>query len=126
MFDAAGLAYPTTEWTWDDYEEAAKALTVTDGSKTTQWGTDALSFGGIWYALAGQAGDEVVKDGKLALGSDTFSYLNLLLFFLCICPKDLINLCSLISSVLPYFLYSSEGRDSTVKIPQILLPLHFH
>lgn len=68
MFDTAGVAYPTDDWTWDDYETAAKALTITDGSKTTQWGTDALSFGGIWYALAGQAGDDVVKDGKLALG----------------------------------------------------------
>lgn len=67
MFDAAGVSYPTAEWTWDDYENAAKQLTVKDGSKTTQWGTDALSFGGIWYSLAGQAGDAVVKDGKLAL-----------------------------------------------------------
>ena len=68
MFDKAGLDYPTDDWTWDDYENAAKALTIKKGSKTTQWGTDALSYGGIWYTLAGEAGDEVVKDGKLALG----------------------------------------------------------
>lgn len=68
MFDAANIDYPTSDWTWDDYEEAAKALTITDGNKTTQWGTDALTTGGIWYALAGQAGDDVIKNGKLALG----------------------------------------------------------
>ena len=27
MFDAAGLEYPTAEWTWDDFAEAARALT---------------------------------------------------------------------------------------------------
>ncbi len=27
MFDAAGLAYPTDDWTWDDFYNAAKALT---------------------------------------------------------------------------------------------------
>lgn len=67
IFDKAGLDYPTDSWTWDDYAEAAKKLTVTEGPKTTQWGSDTLTFGGMWYALAGQAGDEVVKDNKLAL-----------------------------------------------------------
>lgn len=27
LFDAAGLDYPTTEWTWDDFAETARALT---------------------------------------------------------------------------------------------------
>ncbi len=39
MFDAAGVAYPPgsggTGWTWDEFVEAAKALTVGDGE---QWG----------------------------------------------------------------------------------------
>jgi multiple sugar transport system substrate-binding protein len=39
MFDKAGLAYPTADWTWDDLRAAAKKLTVVgaDG-KTTQYG----------------------------------------------------------------------------------------
>jgi multiple sugar transport system substrate-binding protein len=39
MFDTAGLAYPTADWTWDDLRAAAKKLTLTgsDG-KTTQYG----------------------------------------------------------------------------------------
>lgn len=33
MFDEAGLAYPTADWTWDDMFEAAKKLTKDDGSQ---------------------------------------------------------------------------------------------
>ncbi|MCB0044984.1 MAG: sugar ABC transporter substrate-binding protein [Caldilineaceae bacterium] len=32
MFDDAGLAYPTDEWTWDDLTAAAEALTVIDAN----------------------------------------------------------------------------------------------
>ncbi|OZG62650.1 ABC transporter substrate-binding protein [Bifidobacterium lemurum] len=68
MFDAAGLDYPTDDWTWDDYAEAAQKLTKTENGQTVQWGSDAPSFNGIWYSLAGQGGDKVVDDGKLSLG----------------------------------------------------------
>ena len=65
MFDAAGLDYPTDDWTWDDYADAAAKLTKSDGS---QWGSDAPTFNGVWYSLAGQGGDKVVNNGKLSLG----------------------------------------------------------
>ncbi|MEL6101609.1 MAG: sugar ABC transporter substrate-binding protein [Pseudomonadota bacterium] len=40
MFDAAGLDYPSADWTWDDFRAAAKALTVdTDNDgQIDQWG----------------------------------------------------------------------------------------
>jgi len=40
MFDAAGMAYPTADWTWDDLRAAAKSLTLdTNGDgKTDQYG----------------------------------------------------------------------------------------
>ena len=66
MFDAAGVSYPTNDWTWDDYEDAAKKLSKSDGS---QWGSDSPSFNGVWYSLIGAAGDDVVKDGKLSFGN---------------------------------------------------------
>ena len=28
MFDAAGIAYPTDDWTWEEFREAAKKLTI--------------------------------------------------------------------------------------------------
>ncbi|WP_309119388.1 sugar ABC transporter substrate-binding protein [Paenibacillus sp.] len=38
MFDAAGLEYPTGDWTWDDLRDAAKKLTIVEGGETKQWG----------------------------------------------------------------------------------------
>lgn len=40
LFDAAGVDYPTTGWTWNDFMEKARALTQdTDGDgQTDQWG----------------------------------------------------------------------------------------
>ena len=37
-FDQAGVAYPTADWTWDDYYGAAEKLTVKDGNITAQYG----------------------------------------------------------------------------------------
>ena len=50
MFDAAGVAYPTDDWTWDELLEAAKALTKDfDGDgKIDQWG---LYFKPDYYVL---------------------------------------------------------------------------
>src|SRR5437660_1540283 len=44
LFDKAKLPYPPTDWNdrswdWDKYLEYAKALTVTRGGKTMQWGS---------------------------------------------------------------------------------------
>lgn len=40
MFDAAGLDYPSADWTWNDFMETARVLTQdTDGDgETDQWG----------------------------------------------------------------------------------------
>jgi len=39
LFDDAKVPYPQAGWTWDEFYETAKKLTVQSGSKTTQWGT---------------------------------------------------------------------------------------
>lgn len=39
MFDAAGLEYPQNGWTWAEFAETAKALTIRDGNgSVSQWG----------------------------------------------------------------------------------------
>lgn len=40
MFDAAGIAYPSADWTWEDFREAARALTLDeDGDGAPEvWG----------------------------------------------------------------------------------------
>jgi multiple sugar transport system substrate-binding protein len=44
LFDAAGVAYPKRGWTWDEFRETAKALTIKDGSGTvTQFGYEVPS-----------------------------------------------------------------------------------
>ncbi|MHB1417685.1 MAG: ABC transporter substrate-binding protein, partial [Chloroflexota bacterium] len=50
MFDAAGLAYPTSDWTYDDLLTNAKALSKDlDGDGTNdEWGL-GLSGDGDWY-----------------------------------------------------------------------------
>jgi multiple sugar transport system substrate-binding protein len=47
MFDAAGLPYPTADWTWEDLRAAALKLTMdkdADG-RTDQWGFSADGYG---------------------------------------------------------------------------------
>lgn len=37
-FDNAGVAYPEPGWTWADFLEKARALTIREGDEVTQWG----------------------------------------------------------------------------------------
>jgi len=71
MFDAAGVPHPTDYWTWEDMAAAAQALTIRDAAgNVTQWGLTAIDFGGIWYSMIGQAGDEVVDSNmNLSMGN---------------------------------------------------------
>ncbi|MGI8330277.1 ABC transporter substrate-binding protein [Actinomadura scrupuli] len=67
LFDAAGLSYPTPDWTWTDFQNAARKLTdpakkqygwsyVNDGSEDTVWRYIAM----LWQA----GGDLLSPDGK--------------------------------------------------------------
>lgn len=76
LFDAAGVAYPTNDWTWEDFLTTAQALTVTDASgNITQWGVqipdgwgDAYWSRGIWPIIYQNGGDVISADGKTATG----------------------------------------------------------
>jgi multiple sugar transport system substrate-binding protein len=69
LFDQAGLSYPTADWTWSDFQNAAEKLTipskkqfgwayVADGSEDTVW---------RFWALLWQAGGSILtSDGKQA------------------------------------------------------------
>ncbi len=48
LFDKAGVEYPTEGWTWDDFREAAKKLTVVENGKTVQYGMTLSN----WYPYA--------------------------------------------------------------------------
>jgi multiple sugar transport system substrate-binding protein len=76
MFDAAGVAYPTDKWTWDDFSAAAQKLTVKDSSgNITQWGVqlpdgwgDAYWSRGIWPIIYQNGGNVISDDGKTTTG----------------------------------------------------------
>ena len=75
LFDAAKVAYPTDAWTWNDMLTAAKALTVTSGGKTTQWGLqlpdgwgDPTWVRGILPFIYQNGGDVISADGKKVTG----------------------------------------------------------
>ena len=66
MFDAAGVDYPTDDWTLTDLREAAKKLTAdTDGDGTTdQWGfwSDFYDMELFWGPAIWGAGGQVISD----------------------------------------------------------------
>jgi multiple sugar transport system substrate-binding protein len=70
MFDEAGVAYPTDDWTWDDFVDAGKAITNLDenrwGFLVPGWGMQVRGWY-VWQA----GGDFVSEDFKTAeLDSD--------------------------------------------------------
>lgn len=75
LFDAAGVAYPTDKWTWNDLLNAAQKLTITSGGKTTQWGIqlpdswgDPTWVRGILPIIYQNGGDIISSDGKKVTG----------------------------------------------------------
>lgn len=68
LFDAAGVSYPTNEWTGDDYRAAAKALVKRDAAgKVTVWG--GLPWPDFFYIsvpgiLTSNGGAVFSADGK--------------------------------------------------------------
>ena len=70
MFDAAGIAYPTNEWSYADYQAAAKALTKQNADGTTAVYGSTLPNLQTWWAGVGAAGDQVYDPatGELVIG----------------------------------------------------------
>jgi len=63
-FDEAGVAYPTNEWTWDDWAAAAQTLTKRTGDKVSQWGMwiqTGAEYGWLHYMRA-QGGNWINSD----------------------------------------------------------------
>jgi len=62
LFDEAGLPYPG-DWTEEDYQEAAKALTITDsGGSITQYGNVIVTPWGNYFAMVWQHGGQYLNE----------------------------------------------------------------
>jgi multiple sugar transport system substrate-binding protein len=60
-FDAAGLEYPTADWTWDDLRAAAEALTVKEASgRVSRYGL--AMEGGKYFNFVGSNGGLILDD----------------------------------------------------------------
>ena len=73
MFDEAGLSYPTKEWNWDDFLQAAIVLTKDKDSdgKIDQFGTWMGDWTGVWiHWLLGNGGSFLNPEGtKMTINS---------------------------------------------------------
>ena len=67
LFDKAGVAYPSADMTWDEYEELAKQMTSGEGSSKV-YGTHNHT----WQALVS---NWAVQDGKNTLMSEDYSFM---------------------------------------------------
>lgn len=76
MFDAAGLEYPTNDWSYADFKAAAEALTVKDGDTTSVYGWDLPNTQTWWAGIAG-AGDQVYDpaSGELVIGEGAEAFI---------------------------------------------------
>ncbi len=60
LFDQAGVAYPTDQWTWNDLQNAAQKIAQSDGSRVSRY---ALGMEGGKYQLwVGQNGGSILDD----------------------------------------------------------------
>jgi multiple sugar transport system substrate-binding protein len=83
VFDKAGVAYPTNDWTWDQFRTAAKQLTdpatQTYGAAYSVSGSEDTTWH-LWPLLWQNGGDVLTPDGKKAAfnseaGVQALSYL---------------------------------------------------
>ncbi|GAC1389079.1 MAG: ABC transporter substrate-binding protein [Ktedonobacteraceae bacterium] len=67
LFQAAGVAFPTANWTWDDMRADAKKLTKPGSAATSQYGITLNPDPSRWGAFLFAAGGSVLnKDGSQA------------------------------------------------------------
>ena len=68
IFDAAGLPYPPSDpakaWTWDEFRDIAKQLTIVEGGKTTQYGVYGLENSYMFSALIMSNGGSYWNDNN--------------------------------------------------------------
>ena len=68
IFDAAGLAYPPSDpadaWTWEEFRDVAKQLTIVEGGKTVQYGAYGLENSYMFSALIMSNGGSYWNDNN--------------------------------------------------------------
>ena len=63
MFDAAGVPYPSDDWTYDEYIDTARKMAAW-GKDQGIYGTYTHTYANEWATIAGQVGQWYTEDGK--------------------------------------------------------------
>ncbi|GAB2539030.1 ABC transporter substrate-binding protein [Gracilibacillus alcaliphilus] len=68
LFDEAGVPYPEDDWTWEEFVEIAKQLTIKDGEKYIQYGAN-LNLGKDWVEpfVVSNGGSYLSEDGSTSV-----------------------------------------------------------
>lgn len=76
MFDAAGIEYPSNDWSYEEFKAAAEKLTQKDGDTTSVYGCDLPNVQ-TWWAGIGGAGDQVYDPatGELVIGDGAEAFI---------------------------------------------------
>ncbi|MEV4624259.1 sugar ABC transporter substrate-binding protein [Asanoa sp. NPDC049573] len=63
MFEKANVPLPKAGWTWDEFTEAAKKLTIVEGGKTTQYGVAIDNWPQAVESVARSFGGTMLNEG---------------------------------------------------------------
>lgn len=63
LFDAAGMEYPTNDWTWEEFREASLKLTSGEGADKI-WGSTMPWYTATWTGIASQTGVKMIENDK--------------------------------------------------------------
>lgn len=70
-FDEAGLDYPTADWTWEEFLNAAQTLTIRDGDEVTRYGFAAGDWWPWWMSFIYMNGGAILdENGQPVVNSD--------------------------------------------------------
>ena len=66
LFEAAGVELPTSEWTWDEFREIARQLTLDtdDDGAINQWGTSIVNGVWSWGSFVLTNGGQILNDER--------------------------------------------------------------
>ena len=70
IFDKYGVAYPTDEWTWEDYKAAAEAITEASGGEVYGGACNTNNNQDTFYNIIYDFGGYVISDDKKSSGWD--------------------------------------------------------
>jgi len=93
MFDKAGVAYPTNNWTWNDLRAAAKKLTKdTNGDgKVDQWGFAVNNIVWVWAGFVWGNGGDILNADRTKIVLDSPASIDALNFYFGLLTKDQVS-----------------------------------